>query len=267
MCATLRQTCTLTALLRLPWLMLTFVFGANLLEVLRSEPWRTMQSASFKCKHESRGRIFVVVCVPWRADQSLIAKLCANYDLDIIYSLWERLPWPIRRLITQSATQPGIINVWIDILYKNNGCDEFQEVRVPDWLVGRTFGDAARATDAAVPCGVTLASGVLKVNPPDSFELGSDDKLLMLGQPVAGKTFGGLDKAVLEGSKPAAKPPKIPAAVIKRERRGRNILVIGWDPTNIESTISGFAEFSPPGSLLERMITVRILFRSSYSAS
>jgi len=83
----------------------------------------------------------------------------------------------VGRLMIQSARQPGLAQVYEDLLSFDG--DEFYFKHWPS-LVGKTFGEAVRCFPAAVACGIRRASGALELNPPDEAVFGAGDELLVV---------------------------------------------------------------------------------------
>lgn len=118
----------------------------------------------------------------------------------------------IGRLMIQCARQPGLAQIWEDILGFEN-C-EFYIKRWPQ-LDGMSFEDVLISFPDAIPCGVKVASGGGKIilNPDDSYVLQEGDEVLVIAEdddtyaPTALPMVK--DATFLHIARPARKPQKI----------------------------------------------------------
>ncbi|KAJ6744944.1 ION CHANNEL POLLUX-RELATED [Salix purpurea] len=87
----------------------------------------------------------------------------------------------IGRLMIQCARQPGLAQIWEDILGFEN-C-EFYIKRWPQ-LHGMQFEDILISFPDAIPCGIKVAScgGKIILNPEDSYVLQEDDEILVIAE-------------------------------------------------------------------------------------
>uniref|UniRef100_A0A7N2MVT6 RCK N-terminal domain-containing protein n=1 Tax=Quercus lobata TaxID=97700 RepID=A0A7N2MVT6_QUELO len=87
----------------------------------------------------------------------------------------------IGRLMIQCARQPGLAQIWEDILGFEN-C-EFYIKRWPQ-LDGMQFEDVLISFPDAIPCGVKIASysGKIVLNPEDSYVLQEGDEVLVIAE-------------------------------------------------------------------------------------
>ncbi|KAL9144322.1 hypothetical protein ABFS82_14G289700 [Erythranthe guttata] len=87
----------------------------------------------------------------------------------------------IGRLMIQCARQPGLAQIWEDILGFEN-C-EFYFKRWPK-LYGMQFEDVLISFPEAIPCGVKVAShgGKIILNPEDSYVLQEGDEVLVIAE-------------------------------------------------------------------------------------
>ncbi|CAN1164954.1 Ion channel CASTOR [Linum perenne] len=87
----------------------------------------------------------------------------------------------IGRLMIQCARQPGLAQIWEDILGFEN-C-EFYIKRWPQ-LDGLQFEDVLISFPDAIPCGVKVAScgGKIVLNPDDSYTLQEGDEVLVIAE-------------------------------------------------------------------------------------
>ncbi|KOM29082.1 hypothetical protein LR48_Vigan635s000700 [Vigna angularis] len=87
----------------------------------------------------------------------------------------------IGRLMIQCARQPGLAQIWEDILGFEN-C-EFYIKRWPQ-LEGMQFEDILISFPAAIPCGIKVATygGKIILNPDDSYVLQEGDEILVIAE-------------------------------------------------------------------------------------
>ncbi|TKY61135.1 Ion channel CASTOR [Spatholobus suberectus] len=87
----------------------------------------------------------------------------------------------IGRLMIQCARQPGLAQIWEDILGFEN-C-EFYIKRWPQ-LEGMQFEDVLISFPAAIPCGIKVAQygGKIILNPDDSYVLQEGDEVLVIAE-------------------------------------------------------------------------------------
>ncbi|KAK7285676.1 hypothetical protein RJT34_20454 [Clitoria ternatea] len=87
----------------------------------------------------------------------------------------------IGRLMIQCARQPGLAQIWEDILGFEN-C-EFYIKKWPQ-LDGKQFEDVLISFPAAIPCGIKVASygGKIILNPDDSYVLQEGDEVLVIAE-------------------------------------------------------------------------------------
>uniref|UniRef100_A0A0E0JRJ6 RCK N-terminal domain-containing protein n=1 Tax=Oryza punctata TaxID=4537 RepID=A0A0E0JRJ6_ORYPU len=144
----------------------------------------------------------------------------------------------IGRLMIQCALQPGLAQIWEDILGFENA--EFYIKRWPE-LDGMRFGDVLISFPDAVPCGVKLASkaGKILMNPDDDYVLQEGDEVLVIAEDD--DTYAPAPLAqVRKGFLPnIPTPPKYP----------EKILFCGWR-RDIHDMIMVLEAFLAPGSEL-----------------
>ncbi|XWS35355.1 hypothetical protein CRYUN_Cryun21dG0119000 [Craigia yunnanensis] len=144
----------------------------------------------------------------------------------------------IGRLMIQCARQPGLAQIWEDILGFEN-C-EFYIKRWPQ-LDGMQFEDVLISFPDAIPCGVKVASrgGKIILNPDDSYVLQEGDEVLVIAEDDDTYTPGVLpmvkEASFLHIARPARKPQKI--------------LLCGWR-RDIDDMIVVLDAFLAPGSEL-----------------
>ncbi|GLT85781.1 hypothetical protein SLE2022_039580 [Rubroshorea leprosula] len=146
----------------------------------------------------------------------------------------------IGRLMIQCALQPGLAQIWEDILGFEN-C-EFYIKRWPQ-LDGQRFGDVLLSFPDAVPCGikVTTDGGKIKImlNPDDNYVLREGDEILVIAEDDDTYAPGPLPEVCLGCCPNLADPPKYP----------EKILFCGWR-RDIDDMIMVLEAFLAPGSEL-----------------
>lgn len=157
----------------------------------------------------------------------------------------------IGRLMIQCARQPGLAQIWEDILGFES-C-EFYMNCWPE-LAGMMFGDVLVSFPDAIPCGVRIAAdaGRIMLNPPDTYVLEPLDAVLVVAEDDNSYRPGPLPH-VRKGSLPDVKvPAKMP----------EKILFCGWR-RDIDDMITVLEAFLPPGSELWMFSEVPIEDRES----
>lgn len=144
----------------------------------------------------------------------------------------------IGRLMIQCALQPGLAQIWEDILGFENA--EFYIERWPQ-LDGLHFEDVLISFPDAIPCGVKVAAGGGKIiiNPEDKYVLKEGDEILVIAEDDDTYAPGPLPE-VSRGLCPRMiDPPKYP----------EKILFCGWR-RDIDDMIMVLEAFLAPGSEL-----------------
>ncbi|KAL1557204.1 ion channel CASTOR-like isoform X1 [Salvia divinorum] len=123
----------------------------------------------------------------------------------------------IGRLMIQCARQPGLAQIWEDILGFEN-C-EFYIKRWPQ-LDGMQFEDVLISFQDAIPCGVKVASsgGKIILNPDDSYVLQEGDEILVIAED---------DDTYSPSDLPMVKDAKF-LLVNQLARKPQKILLCGW---------------------------------------
>ncbi|XP_066365721.1 probable ion channel CASTOR isoform X2 [Miscanthus floridulus] len=144
----------------------------------------------------------------------------------------------IGRLMIQCARQPGLAQIWEDILGFEN-C-EFYIKRWPK-LDGMRFEDVLISFPDAVPCGIKVASygGKIILNPDDCYVLQEGDEVIVIAED--------------DDTYAPAPLPKVKEAVyidiVHAERKPQKILLCGWR-RDIDDMIAVLDAFLAPGSEL-----------------
>ncbi|KAL0384611.1 UNVERIFIED_CONTAM: putative ion channel SYM8 [Sesamum radiatum] len=144
----------------------------------------------------------------------------------------------IGRLMIQCALQPGLAQIWEDILGFENA--EFYIKRWPE-LDGLRFEDVLVSFPDAIPCGVKVFAdgGKIKINPDDNYILREGDEILVIAEDDDTYAPGPLPK-IRKGLCPKIiDPPKFP----------EKILFCGWR-RDIDDMIMVLEAFLAPGSEL-----------------
>ncbi|KAL9267635.1 Ion channel DMI1-like protein [Drosera capensis] len=120
----------------------------------------------------------------------------------------------IGRLMIQCALQPGLAQIWEDILGFENA--EFYIRRLPQ-LDGMRFIDVLISFPDAVPCGVIDASkhGKIILNPSDDYVLKEGDEILVLAEDDDSYAPGSMPKVSAGVCPSRSNPPKFPEKVLE----------------------------------------------------
>ncbi|XP_020254799.1 probable ion channel CASTOR isoform X4 [Asparagus officinalis] len=144
----------------------------------------------------------------------------------------------IGRLMIQCARQPGLAQIWEDILGFEN-C-EFYIKRWPQ-LEGMQFEDILISFPDAIPCGIKVAScgGKIILNPDDSYVLQEGDEVLVIAEDddsYAPTTLPMVNEAVY-------------IDIFRPARKSQKILLCGWR-RDIDDMIVVLDAFLAPDSEL-----------------
>ncbi|KAL4281516.1 hypothetical protein GQ457_03G000740 [Hibiscus cannabinus] len=144
----------------------------------------------------------------------------------------------IGRLMIQCALQPGLAQIWEDILGFEN--DEFYIKRWPQ-LDGMQFEEVLISFPDAIPCGVKVAAdnGKIIINPDDNYVLKEGDEVLVIAEDDDTYAPGPLPEV------PRVSFPEVPELPKYPER----ILFCGWR-RDIHDMIMVLEAFLAPGSEL-----------------
>lgn len=144
----------------------------------------------------------------------------------------------IGRLMIQCALQPGLAQIWEDILGFENA--EFYIKRWPQ-LDGKRFEDVLISFPDAVPCGVKVAAngGKIIINPDDDYIFKEGDEVLVIAEDDDTYAPGPLPE-VQSGFLPNVNSPK---------KYPEKILFCGWR-RDIDDMIMVLEAFLAPGSEL-----------------
>ncbi|KAF9684961.1 hypothetical protein SADUNF_Sadunf03G0004700 [Salix dunnii] len=144
----------------------------------------------------------------------------------------------IGRLMIQCALQPGLAQIWEDILGFENA--EFYIKRWPQ-LDGLSFQDVLISFPEAIPCGVKVAAGggKIKLNPDDNYVLKEGDEVLVIAEDDDTYAPGPLPEVRRSSCPKTMDPPKYP----------EKILFCGWR-RDIHDMIMVLEALLAPGSEL-----------------
>ncbi|GFQ01634.1 probable ion channel sym8 [Phtheirospermum japonicum] len=119
----------------------------------------------------------------------------------------------IGRLMIQCALQPGLAQIWEDILGFENA--EFYIKRWPE-MDGCCFEDVLVSFPDAIPCGVKVSAegGKIRINPDDKYVLQEGDEILVIAEDDDTYAPGPLPK-IRKGLSPRIiDPPKFPEKIL-----------------------------------------------------
>ncbi|KAI5066987.1 hypothetical protein GOP47_0017515 [Adiantum capillus-veneris] len=144
----------------------------------------------------------------------------------------------IGRLMIQCARQPGLAQIWEDILGFENA--EFYIKRWPE-LDGTCFGDVLISFPDAVPCGVKVKAegGRIFINPDDDYVLSEGDEILVIAEDDDTYAPAPLPQVQRRSLPRVVMPPNVP----------EKILLCGWR-RDIQDMIKVLDAFLAPGSEL-----------------
>ncbi|XP_028762863.1 ion channel DMI1 [Neltuma alba] len=144
----------------------------------------------------------------------------------------------IGRLMIQCALQPGLAQIWEDILGFENA--EFYIKRWPE-LDGLCFKDVLISFADAIPCGIKVAAegGKIIINPDDSYVMREGDEVLVIAEDDDTYSPGPLPEVRKGHFLKIPDPPKYP----------EKILFCGWR-RDIDDMIMVLEALLAPGSEL-----------------
>uniref|UniRef100_A0A6B2KZP9 RCK N-terminal domain-containing protein n=1 Tax=Arcella intermedia TaxID=1963864 RepID=A0A6B2KZP9_9EUKA len=154
----------------------------------------------------------------------------------------------IGRLLIQCARQPGLAEVYCDLLSFDGS-----EFYLKEWpqLVGLKFIEVCFHFEGAVVCGISKANGQMVINPSNDTIIESGDSILVIAEDDS--TYDILPKPLdLEEYKKRAVTTKQKEAVKTIQR---NVLFCGWR-RNMEEMIRLIDDFQEEGSCLTIMTSV-----------
>ncbi|BFG14766.1 hypothetical protein CerSpe_010390 [Prunus speciosa] len=144
----------------------------------------------------------------------------------------------IGRLMIQCARQPGLAQIWEDILGFEN-CEFY----IKRWsqLDGMHFEDVLISYPDAIPCGIKVASlgGKIILNPDDSYVLQEGDEVLVIAED---------DDTYAPAPLPTVKEASF-IHIARTARKPQKILLCGWR-RDIDDMLVVLDAFLAPGSEL-----------------
>uniref|UniRef100_A0A1D1YAC8 Putative ion channel POLLUX n=1 Tax=Anthurium amnicola TaxID=1678845 RepID=A0A1D1YAC8_9ARAE len=181
-------------------------------------------------KEGLRGHVVVELC---DLDNELLVKLVGGELIETVVA-----HDVIGRLMIQCALQPGLAQIWEDILGFENA--EFYIKRWPQ-LDGLRFEDVFISFPEAVPCGVKVAAsgGKIIINPNDDYVMKEGDEILVIAEDDDTYEPGPLLEVRKCFLPNVSSPPKYP----------EKILFCGWR-RDIDDMIMVLEAFLAPGSQL-----------------
>ncbi|XP_047962682.1 probable ion channel POLLUX isoform X1 [Salvia hispanica] len=119
----------------------------------------------------------------------------------------------IGRLMIQCALQPGLAQIWEDILGFENA--EFYIKRWPE-LDGCCYEDVMISFPDAIPCGVKVHAdgGKIKINPDDRYVLREGDEILVIAEDDDTYAPGPIPQIRRGVSPRMTNPPKFPEKIL-----------------------------------------------------
>ncbi|XP_050376558.1 ion channel DMI1-like [Argentina anserina] len=144
----------------------------------------------------------------------------------------------IGRLMIQCALQPGLAQIWEDILGFENA--EFYIKRWPE-LDGLRFENVLISFPDAIPCGIKVAAdgGKIKINPDDKYVMKEGDEVLVIAEDDDTYAPSTIPEVCCGLCPNTVEPPKYP----------EKILFCGWR-RDIDDMILVLEAFLPQGSEL-----------------
>ena len=124
----------------------------------------------------------------------------------------------IGRVLAQTARQPGLARVYIELLDYYLGSDIYLLER-PE-LAGKTFGEALGALENACPIGLCDTAGATKLNPPGDTVIEAGDRLFVVTDEIDG---------VRSTRAPAPPPAESGSYVRPVEPTADRTLVLNWN--------------------------------------
>ncbi|CAH8334448.1 unnamed protein product [Eruca vesicaria subsp. sativa] len=180
-------------------------------------------------KEGLKGHVVVEMC---DLDNEPLVKLVGGEGIETVVA-----HDVIGRLMIQCALQPGLAQIWEDILGFENA--EFYIKKWPQ-LDGYRFEDVLVSFPDAIPCGVKVAvDGKIVLNPSDNYVLEEGDEILVIAEDDDTYAPGSLPEVRMCHFPKMQNPPKYP----------EKILFCGWR-RDIDDMIKVLEALLAPGSEL-----------------
>ncbi len=124
----------------------------------------------------------------------------------------------LAKILAQTSRQPGLALVYSDLVGFMG--HEVYFSTPPEWMQGKTFGEAAFHFQQSIPLGVRTLLGQLLLNPSPERPLQEGEQLLILAED---------DSSIVYFAEPQAKPSALPPPGQRQNPvRPERFLVLGW---------------------------------------
>jgi voltage-gated potassium channel Kch len=160
-----------------------------------------------------------------------IARLIGGHEVHLL--LADEL---VARIIAQTSRQSGLSAVYLELL--DFAGNEFHVNAIPE-LVGRSFGDAVKLVDGAIPCGI-VRGGEARLNPLPTLVITAEDRLVLLAEDHGSERLADAPAPV---DTSALRTPAVTAPEPER------ILVLGWNRRG-SAIIRELDKYVAPGSVI-----------------
>lgn len=141
------------------------------------------------------------------------------------------------KVIAQSSRQPGLSEVFLDLL--DFAGDEIYFTPMPA-LAGKTYGDALLSFNTASVIGLSHENGVVDLNPSPSAEILKHTRVISIAQDDTKIHFTGIREELVSETP----PPK------KLDAQPERIAILGWSETG-RLIVEDLIESLPDGSSIQ----------------